>query len=89
MCQRASAEATSVTGGCLCAGRMIDADCIDLTTEVVQEAQIGALYALWAAYHTQHCVPLVRIYIGPSALSALASTIKVPAPSFRAPKAKA
>jgi hypothetical protein len=70
-----------ITAGWLDAGRMVDADCIDLTTEVVPEAQIGAIYALWAAYHTQHCVPIVRIYIGPSALTALAATIKVLVPS--------
>ena len=54
-----------------------DALCVDLSEEVLLEAQVGAVYALYTAYHTQQCQPQTRIYVSPADLEALHTLLPV------------
>ena len=63
-------------GGC-CAGRVAAGACIELSEEVLKEAQIGAIYALYAAYYTQQSKPIVRIYMSPAHVTALRKLLPV------------
>lgn len=60
------------------AGRFASGRYIDLNDEVPKEAQFGSIYLLYAAYYTQQCSPVVRIYAGPAQVTVLHNVLKVP-----------
>jgi hypothetical protein len=60
------------------AGRFASGRYMDLNDEVPKEAQVGSIYLLYAAYYTQQCNPVVRIYAGPEQVTMLHLVLKVP-----------
>jgi hypothetical protein len=66
-----------LTASCRRAGHVAEGSYVDLNEDVPDEARVGAVYALHAAYHTQQCKALVRIYAGPADVRALHEVLEV------------